>query len=77
MLQFLPSADCATEVDLDRGELPPIKTLEVLWCPMEDVFKLQVNQPPGKNENSKRSFLKKMATLFDPLGLLSPYTVRA
>ena len=77
VLQFLPSADCATEVDLDRGEVPPIKTLEVLWCPMEDVFKLQVNQPPGKNENSKRSFLKKMATLFDPLGLLSPYTVHA
>ena len=77
VLQFLPSADCATEVDLDRGELPPIKTLGVLWCPMEDVCKLQANQPPGKHEHSKRSFLKKMATLFDPLGLLSPYTVHA
>ena len=77
VLQFLPTADCATEVDHDRGELPPIKTLGVLWRPMEDVFKLQVNQPPGKHEHSKRSFLKKMATLFDPLGLLSPYTVRA
>ena len=77
VLQFIPSADCATEVDLNRGELPPIKTLGVLWCPMEDVFKLQVNQPLEKHEHSKRSFLKKIATLFDPLGLLSPYTVRA
>ena len=77
VLQFIPSADYATEVDLDRGELPPVKTLVVLWCPMEDVFKFQVNQPPEKHEHSKRSFLKKIATLFDPLDLLSPYTVRA
>ena len=71
------SADCATEVDLDRGELPPVKTLGVLWCPMEDLFKFQVNQPPERHEHSKRSFLKKIATLFHPLGLLSSYTVRA
>ena len=77
VLQFIPSADCAKEVDLDRGELLPVKTLGVLWCPMDDVFKFQVNQPPDKHEHSKRSFLKKIATLFDPLGLLSPYTVRA
>ena len=57
---------------LDRGELPPVKTLGVLLCPMEDVFKFQVNQPPEKHEHSKSSFLKKIATLFDPLGLFSP-----
>lgn len=76
-LKFISSADCATEVDPDRGELPPVKALGVLWCPMDDVFKFQVNQPPEKHEHSKRSFLKKIATFFDPLGLLSPYTVRA
>ena len=74
--QVILFADCATGVDLDRGELPPVKTLVILWCPMEDVFKFQVNQPPEKHEHSKHSFLKKIATLFDPLGLLSPYKVR-
>ena len=44
---------------------------------MEDVFKFQVNQLAEKHGHSKRSFLKKIAILFDPLGLLSPYTVRA
>ena len=34
VLQAIPSSDCATGVDLDRGELPLF-----LWCPMEDVFK--------------------------------------
>ena len=39
VLQSIPASDCATEVDLDSGELPSVKTLGVLWCPMEDVFK--------------------------------------
>ena len=79
VLQAIPSSDCATEVDLDRGELPPFKTLRVLWCPMEDVFNFQVNQPTYKNsqKNVVSNFLRKKATLFDPLGLLSPYIVRA
>ena len=77
VLRNVPSSDCATEVDLDRGELPPVKTLGVLWCPEEDVFTFQVNQPAEKHDLTKRSFLKSIATLFDPLGLLSPYTVCA
>lgn len=43
VLQSIPSSDCATEVDLDRGELPQVKTLGILWSPTEDVFKFQVN----------------------------------
>lgn len=44
---------------------------------MDDVFKFPVNLPGKSHKQTKRSFLKKIATLFDPLGLLSPYTVRA
>ena len=77
VLQNIPSSDCATEVDLDRVELPQVKTLGVLWCPAEDVFKFQVNQPAEKHDQTKRNFLKGIATLFDPLGLLTPYTIRA
>ena len=43
VLKFIRSSDCATEVDLDRGELPPTKTLGFLWCPVDDVFKSQAN----------------------------------
>ena len=77
VLQCIPTSDCATEVDLDSGELPPVKTLGVLWCPMEDVFKFQVNLLDKSHDHTKRSFLKKIATLFDPLGLLSLYTMCA
>ena len=65
-----------TEVDLNKGELPPVKTLGVLWCPKEDEFRFQVNQP-SKDQDTKRSFLRKIATLFDPLGFSSSYVVRA
>ena len=65
-----------TKVDLNKGELPPVKTLGVLWCPKEDEFRFQVNQP-SKDQDTKRSFLRKIATLFDPLGFLSPYMVHA
>ena len=37
VLQSIPSSDCVTEVDLNRGELSQVKTLGVLWCPMEEV----------------------------------------
>lgn len=77
VLRSIPSSDCATEVDLDRGELPQVKTLGVLWCPTEDVFKFQVNRPAEKHDQTKRNFLKGIATLFDPLGLLTPYTIPA
>ena len=45
VLEHNPHADCVTEVDLDRGELPVVKTLGVLWTPNEDEFKSQVHPP--------------------------------
>mgnify|MGYP000220582798 CR=1 FL=1 len=76
VLQCIPISDCATEVDLNSADLPTVKTVGVLWCPMDDVFKFQVNLPGKSHNRTKHSFLKKITTLFDPLGLLSPYTVR-
>ena len=77
VLEHIPHADCVTEVDLDRGELPVVKTLGVLWTPNEDEFKYQVHPPSRDHCSTKRAFLKGIATLFDPLGFLSPYVIRA
>ena len=54
-----------------------MKTLGVLWSPSEDEFKYQVHQPGGDHSSTKRTFLKMIATLFDPLGFLAPYIIRA
>ena len=77
VLECIPQADCVTAVDLDRGELPVGTALGVLWSPSEDEFKYQVHQPSGDHSSTKRAFLKRIATLFDPLGFLAPYIIRA
>ena len=75
VLEHIPLADCVTEVDLDRGELPVVKTLGMMWTPNEDLFNYQVHPPSRDHYNTKRAFLKGIATLFDPLGFLSPYVI--
>jgi hypothetical protein len=77
VMRHIPQSTCAADVDLDRGELPTVKTLGLLWSPKSDEFLFRVLQPSTIDAKTKRAFLKKIAALFDPLGFLSPYTVRA
>ena len=66
VLNEIPSDDKASEIDLKEGHLPCTKTLGVLWEAAKDAFTF-----------TKRNFLSKVATLFDPLGFLSPFIIRA
>ena len=75
MLEHIPHADCVTEVDLDGGELPVVKTLGVSWTTNEDEFKYQVYLPSRDHYSTKHAFLKGIVTLFDPLGFLSSYVI--
>ena len=61
---------------LDEESLPSVKTLGVLWIAAEDVFTFE-SQVNEEFELTKCNFLKKIAALFDPLGFLSPFTIRA
>ena len=73
VLQHVPPEDRAKEVDLAKGSLPTTKTLGVKWQAEEDVFKFQVKLP--SNANTKRGFLKNLASLFDPLGFVLPVII--
>lgn len=78
VMRHVPVQDCAAEVDLDRGTLPSVKTLGLLWSAKEDSFRYQfIPQDDKSGAQTKRSFLSKTASLFDPLGFLQPYTIRA
>ena len=77
VLNEIPPVDRASEIDLKEGFLPSIKTLGVLWQAAEDVFTFKVRPPDDYFSFTKRNFLSKVATLFDPLGFLAPFIVRA
>ena len=71
VLEDIPVEDCVEE-----SELPCMKALGVQWNAEVDVFifLLKLSQDI---EYTKRGFLKKLATLFDPLQMLAPFMVRA
>ena len=75
VLKEIPSQDRKAEVDLDTDYLPSSKTLGVWWSADQDVFTFKENAPSDEMKYTKRSFLKKIAILFDPIGLLAPFTL--
>ena len=77
VLEKIPTEDRASEVDINKDPLPTVKTLGVTWLPQEDVFTFKANPPEETFQFTKRNFLKKIATLFDPVGFLAPFTIRA
>ncbi|CAC5416214.1 unnamed protein product [Mytilus coruscus] len=77
VLQCIPEKDCAKEVDLDEGELPSVKTLGVLGQTEDDIFTFKANPPDELFKFTKRNFLSKITMLFDPLGFIAPYSIRA
>ena len=77
MLAEVPIQDRKSEVDLDRDQLPCTKTLGVWWRAKDDIFTFKEHAPDSDMTYTKRNFLKKIATLFDPIGFLAPFTIRA
>ena len=77
VLSAIPPQDRKSKVDLDRDQLPCTKTLGVWWLAEEDIFTFKEHVPDKSMPYTKRNFLKKIATLFDPIGFLAPFTIRA
>ena len=77
VLQDIPEEDRATEVDLSGKHLLTIKTLGVLWFAKEDMFSFKANAPDDSKPLTKRYFLSTTAALFDPMGFLAPFVIRA
>ena len=77
MLKVILKEYRASEVDLDRHCLPATKTLGLLWLASFDHFSFRVSDLSIATQITKRTMLSKVATIFDPLGFLSPFIVRA
>jgi len=65
-------------LNIQSGQMTcKVKTLGVLWKADSDVFTFNVQAPNTDKVPTKRDVLSAISTLFDPLQLLSPFTVRA
>ena len=76
VLENIPSEKRAAEVDLEEGTMPSVKTLGVLWSANDDMFSFQMEEVMQASL-TKRSLLSKVAKVFDSLGFVSPFVVRA
>ena len=75
VLQQIPVEDRASTLSLDSNETSTVKTLGVEWQAKVDCFKFSCQTPP-EPVLTKRSFLRYLASVFDPLGFLAPFIVR-
>ncbi|XP_064633630.1 uncharacterized protein LOC135491588 [Lineus longissimus] len=76
VLAIIPDEDRASEINLEEGYLPSVKALGVLWKAEEDAFCYRLTPPAADLKLTKRSLLRRIATIFDPLGLMSPYVIQ-
>ncbi|XP_064635262.1 uncharacterized protein LOC135492633 [Lineus longissimus] len=78
LLKTLPAAELGKGVrnlDLDKDGLPTERALGMLWDVSEDTFRPSISiqdRPP-----TKRGVLSILSSVYDPLGLVSPYVLLA
>ena len=77
VLENIPSQCRASEANFDRDKVSPVKTLGVLWLAIDDVFTFKLYCVEDKFQPTMRNYLKQTAALFNPLGKLSPFIIRA
>ncbi|CAB0036794.1 unnamed protein product [Trichogramma brassicae] len=70
----LPDSNSSTTISLDDCKA---KVLGLYWDTHEDSLKFKVMVPPPQGNISKRSILSEVAQIFDPLGIISPVTIKA
>ncbi|XP_067019459.1 uncharacterized protein [Acropora muricata] len=77
VMAAIPEDDRATEVNIRDSKDTVTTTLGLQWNSTDDVLKVPATPVPEDYPITKRSVLKMIATVFDPLGLVSPFVVQA
>ena len=77
MTAVIPEEDRATEVNIRDNKDAVTTTLGLQWNSTEDILAVPATLPSLDYPITKRNVLKKIATVFDPLGLVSPFIVQA
>ena len=73
----IPAAERLSNIKIQDPNNISRKTLGVLWKTTDDVFTFHVENLKNDEKATKRNVLRVIASLFDPLQFLAPYTTRA
>lgn len=76
-MAVIPEEDRTTEVNIRDNSDTVTPTLGLQWKSNEDAFVIPATAIPTDYPFTESNVLKKVATVFDPLGLVSPFTVQA
>ena len=76
VLREIDTKDRAKKIDLSKDDLPSVMTLTVVWSASSDQFFFS-EAALVELILTKRKFLTKILTLFDPLEFVTPFVVRA
>ena len=77
VMAVIPEEDRATEVNIRDKKDAVTTSLVLQGNSTEDILTVPATPPPFDYPITKRNALKKIATVFDPLGLVSPFIVQA
>ena len=73
VMEKIPAEERATEIVIDSGQDRITKSLGISWNSTKDEFTVTASPVSPGLQTTKRNILRKMATLFDPLGFVCPY----
>ena len=77
VISKIPEKDQATEINLNKEQMPNVKTLGIPWKSAKDAFKFTTLDREFPQIHTKISFLSSIASLFDPMRMLAPFVIRA
>ena len=79
VLSHIKLEDRAPTSTIDFNEREPLKALGMTWNTEEDVFFFELSNRILNNDDpeTKRGLLSLTSKVFDPMGLLAPFIVRA
>lgn len=77
VLKSVPRIERSKEFDLEMKNLPKVRALGVTWNTADDKFTFEINTIQVQQEMTKRNILKQCSSIFDPLGILTPFTIIA
>ena len=70
VIEAITTEERATEIVINSGQDPITKTLGISWNSKEDVFTVTASAVPLELQTTKRNVLRKVETIFDPLGFV-------